>query len=150
MKNRVQQRTSIVWLSIFFYFIVSFLGFNTSVLCFEVDGCIIVEPYFSCYNDGFASNVTSQATSFIPSMKGDHSLSTQCISCVDVPLLSDFFSQSVSNVKNSLSVIKTPVITTFPLVLSSFARMAANGHSLQPLIDNHSFLASIRSVILLI
>ena len=146
--NRIKQRATTVWLSLFLCCLVFLLGTDGLVLCFETDGRTMVEPALGCYSCKFSSKQLPHETICAFLFKGDNSLSAQCVSCIDVPLFSCFINQSEAGLKKGMPLIKTPVITAYLLKLSSFAGMVFNYRSFQPLNPGNSFPISLNSVIL--
>jgi hypothetical protein len=150
MTNNIRLRIYVVWFSVFLSFVAFLPVVYSFVLCLEDDGCIVLKTLSVSSNCGRPLNTVKLSTSCAPAIEGNNHTNAHCISCIDIPLSFDFLYQNIFSVQNKVPRAKFPLIASFSLVPSTFARMAARGLSLQPLIDNHSFLASIRSVILLI
>ena len=151
MMNITRLKINIVWCTVFIYCMLVLVETNGFFLCFEDDGHIVVKSALIDSNCEPSSSATSQMASCTYSVMGNNNYYTQvqCSSCVNIPLHHDFFNLCLVKVRNRIPLVKAPLIVTFSYIPSTFARMVS-GLSLQPLIDNNSPLAFIRSVILLI
>jgi len=149
MMNITRLKINIVWCTVFIYCMLVIVGTNGFFLCFEDDGHIVVKSALIDSNCEPSSSATSQMASCTYSAMGNNYTQIQCSSCVDIPLHHDFFNLRLVKVRNSIPLVKAPLVAAFSYIPSTFAKMVW-GRSLQPLIDNNSPLAFIRSVILLI
>lgn len=150
-KNIIKTKSCIVWLSMILYLIAPLGATEGLVLCFGADGHIMVEPapigYHQC---GHFSREAQKVTSCIHSASGSDFSTGKCTSCIDIPLFINIFGQCRRPDQNTVMLIKSPAISTYPFFLSAFANILVGNSSLKPLIHDHSMLDSIRSSILLI
>ena len=150
-RNIIKTKICIVWLSIILYLIAPLGATEGLVLCFGADGHIMVEHapigYQQC---GHSSRAAQKATSCMHSTSGSDFSTGKCTSCIDIPLFINVFGQCRRPDQNTVMLIKTPAVLTYPFFLSALANIVVGNSSLKPLIHEHSMLDSIRSSILLI
>jgi len=147
----MKTKICIVWLSIILYLIAPLGATEGRVLCFGADGHIMVEHapigYQQC---GHSSRAAQKATSCMHSTSGSDFSTGKCTSCIDIPLFINIVGQCRRPDQNTVMLIKTPAVLTYPFFLSALANIVVGNSSLKLLIHEHSMLDSIRSIILLI
>jgi len=150
-RNIIKTKSCIVWLSIILYLIAPLGATEGLVLCFGADGHKMVEPapigYHQC---GHSSHEDQRVTSCTHSASESDFSTGKCTSCIDIPLFINIFGQCRRPDQNTVMLIKTPAVLTYPFFLSALANIVVGNFSLKPLIHVHSMLDSIRSIILLI
>ena len=149
-KTITKTKRCIVWLSVMLYFMAPLGATEGLVLCFGSDGHILVEPAPISYHCGHSSLEPREEASIIHAASGTDFSSSECTSCIDIPLFINVLGQSSCPDRNTLQLIKTPAMLTHASFQSSFANVVFGNSSSKPLFHDHSTLDSIRTTILLI
>ena len=149
-RNTTKTKSCIVWLSIIFYFIAPMGVAEGFVLCFGDDGHILVKPAPIGNQCGHSSPEPREKASSIHAASGTDFSSSECTSCIDIPLFINIIGPCSCPDLSTVRLIKTPAIFTHSFFQPSFANMVVGNSSHKPLIHDHSTLDSIRSIILLI
>ena len=143
-------RTFFLPLCLLAYLLIGQGAVQNFVLCFGVDGHIAVESAPSGTRCEPFLNMAPQGASSLSSIKDIAPLYWHCGPCLDLSISAGNSYLPVYSVQNRMPQVGSFLLAVSLSPLSTYAEILPEVFLPQALSTNHSFLASLRSVVLLI